>query len=245
MKLIYSGIMKYEYVWQYRGVGMRIIDLSHELTPLFLDDKSKLSTVDIRSIFCHLFKPDPSVEWHIAHLFCTSSHIGTHLESPYHWTEKGADIASLPLESLIGIAVKLDLSHRKSEEMITIEDVVEASKDRLRRGDMVFLQTNHSELWGTDDYWGDSPHLSPEAARWFVENGARLVGIDAPRLDSYRAKGKERYVVHEIIHGNGIPVIENMANLDRFRDRGTAFVLPVKVRGIDAFPVRVIVIEEG
>jgi len=223
---------------------MRIIDLSHELTPSFVDDKLKLSMVNIRSIFCYLFKPDPSVEWHIAHLFCTSSHVSTHIESPYHWTKEGRDIASLPLESLIGPVIKLDLSHKKRGETITLEDVKESSKGLLRKGDMVFLQTNHSKLWGTEEYWYDSPSLSIEAARWLVENGVKLVGIDGPRLDCYRAQGKERYVIHEILHGNGVPIIENMANLDEFKDRGTAFILPIKIHGIDAFPVRVIVIEE-
>ncbi len=223
---------------------MRIVDLSHELSPLFIDDKSRLSQVDLRSVFCHLFKPDPTVEWHIAHLISSSSHVGTHLESPYHWTKEGRDIASLPLESLIGPAVKLDISHMKRGEAATLEDAEKASKGRLRGGDMVFLQTNHSRLWETKEYWLDSPCLSVEAAKWMIQNRVKLVGIDGPRLDCYGSQGRERYAVHEILHGNGVPVIENMANLKEFKDRGTAFILPVKIRGIDAFPVRVIVIEE-
>ena len=223
---------------------MRIIDLSHELTLSFIDDKSKLSSVDLRSIFCHLFKPDSSPEWHIAHLFSTSSHIGTHVESPYHWKKEGRDIASLRLESLIGPAIKLIVSHRKRNEAIVLGDVEGSCKGRLRKGDIVFLQTDHSVLWGTEEYWYDSPYLSVDAARWLVDNGVKLVGIDGPRLDCYRAQGRDRYIIHEILHGNGIPVIENMTNLDEFKDRGTAFILPVKIHGIDAFPVRVIVIEE-
>jgi len=223
---------------------MRAIDLSHELAPAFIDDKSKLSTVDMRSIFCHLFKPDPSIEWHVAHLISTSSHVGTHLESPYHWTKGGRDIGSLPLESLIGSAIKLDLSHKKRGQEITLKDAEETSKGRLRRGDIVFLQTDHSKLWGSEEYWHDSAYLSIKAAEWLAEFGVKLVGIDGPRLDCYRAQGRERYVIHEILHGNGVPVVENMANLCEFKDRGTAFILPVKVRGIDAFPVRVIVLEE-
>ena len=114
------------------GGDMRIVDLSHELSPSFIDDRSKLSQVDLRSVFCHLFKPDPTVEWQIAHLISSSSHVGTHLESPYHWTKEGRDIASLPLESLIGPAVKLDISHMKRGEAATLEDAEKASKGRLR-----------------------------------------------------------------------------------------------------------------
>lgn len=222
---------------------MKIIDLSHELVPSFVEDKAELVNVDLRSITCHLFKPDPSTRWHIAHLFSTSSHVGTHLEAPYHWFKEGKDIASIPLESLIGPAVKLNFSNKKAGEPITLNDVLKASKDRLHKGDFIFLQTNHSKLWEAKEYWLDSPYLSVEAARWLLENGIRLVGIDGPRLDCYKAKGRQRYIIHEFLHGNNILVIENMANLKEFKDRGTAFILPLKIRGIDAFPTRVIVIE--
>ncbi|MEM2970533.1 MAG: cyclase family protein [Candidatus Bathyarchaeia archaeon] len=224
---------------------MRILDLSHEIIPFFFDDKSKLSNVDIRSVFCHFFKPDPETEWHIAHLFSTSTHCGTHLESPYHWKKDGKDIAALPLESLVGSAIKLNFSYKKTNEPISYEEVRHQSKGKLRRGDMVFLQTDHSRFWGREEYWLDSPSLSQQAAKWLVSREVKLIGIDAPRLDCYRSKGRERYVIHEILHKNDVLVIENMANLQMFKNRGTAFVLPVKIRGLDAFPVRVIVIEEG
>jgi len=223
---------------------MRIVDLSHEIVPSFLDDKTKLSSVDMRSVFCYLFKPDPETEWHIAHLFSTSTHCGTHLESPYHWTKEGKDVASLPLESLIGPAIKLDFSRKKAGESITLEEIRESCKGKLRKGDMVFLQTDHGKLWGTDKYWLNSPSLSTQAAEWLVDKGVKLVGIDAPRLDRFSGKGRERYVIHEILHGNNVLVIENLANLEEFKNRGTAFVLPMKIRGLDAFPARVVVLEE-
>jgi len=223
----------------------RILDLSHEIIPSFFDDKSKLSDVNMRSVFCHFIKPDPETEWHIAYLFSTSTHCGTHLEAPYHWKKDGKDIASLSLESLIGPVIKLDFSYKKVNKSITCEEVRQQSRGKMRRGDMVFLQTDHSKFWGREKYWLDSPSLSIQAAKWLVSMGVKLVGVDAPRLDCFRGKGKERYVIHEILHENDVLVIENLANLQMFKNRGMAFILPVKVRGLDAFPVRVIVIEEG
>ena len=222
---------------------LRIVDLSYELVPSYFDDKAKLSSVDMRSVFCYFFKPDPEPDWHIAHLFSTSTHCGTHLEAPYHWTKEGKDVASVPLESLIGPAVKLDFTNKKAGEAITLDEVKKSCKGKLKRGDMVFLQTDHGKLWGTDKYWLDSPSLSVEAAEWLVEKGVKLVGIDGPRLDRFNGKGKERYVIHEVLHGNNVLVIENLAHLEELKKRGTAFVLPMKVRGLDAFPARVVVIE--
>jgi arylformamidase len=224
---------------------MKIVDLSHEIVPSFFDDKTKLSSVDMRSVFCFFFKPDPETKWHIAHLFSTSTHCGTHLEAPYHWTKEGKDIASLPLDSLIGSAIKLDFSYKKAGESITLEEIKKSCKRKLKKGDMVFLQTDHGKLWGTDRYWIDSPSLSTQAAELLVDRGVKLVGIDAPRLDRFSGKGRERYIIHEILHGNNVLVIENLANLQEFKNRGMAFVLPMKIRGLDAFPARVVVLEEG
>jgi kynurenine formamidase len=64
-------------------------------------------------------------------------------------------------------------------------------------------------------------------------------------LDRFSGKGRERYIIHEILHGNNVLVIENLANLQEFKNRGTAFVLPMKIRGLDAFPARVVVLEEA
>jgi len=224
---------------------LKIVDLSYELVPTFLDDKAKLSSVDMRSVYCFFFKPDPQTDWHIAHLFSTSTHCGTHLEAPYHWTKEGKDIASVPLESLIGPAIKLDFSKKKADESISLDEVKESCKGKLKRGDMVFLQTGHGKLWGTDEYWLDSPSLSVEAAKWLLAKGVKLVGIDAPRLDRFTGKGRERYIIHEVLHGNNVLVIENMAHLEEFKGKGTAFVLPMKVRGLDAFPARVIILKEA
>ncbi len=49
---------------------------------------------------------------------------------------------------------------------------------------------------------------------------------------------------HERLLCAGIPLVEYLANLQEFlNQRFTAFVLPVKVAGLEAFPVRVIGIE--
>ena len=49
---------------------------------------------------------------------------------------------------------------------------------------------------------------------------------------------------HLLLFRAGIPVIENLANLDQLtQKRVKTFSLPVPVKGLDAFPLRVIAIE--
>ena len=49
---------------------------------------------------------------------------------------------------------------------------------------------------------------------------------------------------HELLLGAGIALIEYLANLDQLLGkRFVAFVLPVKIKGAEAFPVRVVAFE--
>jgi arylformamidase len=48
-----------------------------------------------------------------------------------------------------------------------------------------------------------------------------------------------------LLFENGIPLIENLTNLDQIRkERVLIIVLPLKIKGMDASPLRVIAIEE-
>jgi len=51
-------------------------------------------------------------------------------------------------------------------------------------------------------------------------------------------------VNHLLLFRAGIPLVENLAHLDKLtQDRVQVFALPVPVKGLDAFPLRVIAIE--
>lgn len=52
-------------------------------------------------------------------------------------------------------------------------------------------------------------------------------------------------VNHLILFRAGIPLIENLGHLDRLtQSRVQVYALPVPVKGLDAFPLRVIAVEE-
>ena len=50
------------------------------------------------------------------------SHIGTHIEAPYHILKDQAELATIPLETLIGPAIILDLRGRPAKSAIEIRD---------------------------------------------------------------------------------------------------------------------------
>ncbi len=51
-------------------------------------------------------------------------------------------------------------------------------------------------------------------------------------------------VNHLLLFRAGIPLIENLANLEQLtHSRVVVYALPVPVKGLDAFPLRVIAVE--
>ena len=68
-------------------------------------------------------------------------------------------------------------------------------------------------------------------------------GIEIRNPDGSPSYGQPN---HEALLGAGIPLLEYLTNLkDLIGKRFMTYILPVKVAGAEAFPVRVIAVEEG
>ena len=93
------------------------------------------------------------------HFIQSQTHVGTHAEAPYKYSETGADCASMPISSYLGEAAACDFSGKRASEPITGTDFHEAG---VRSGDIVLA-------WGPSDVEGDPPYLSIEAVEWLVD----------------------------------------------------------------------------
>jgi kynurenine formamidase len=99
----------------------------------------------------------------------------------------------------------------------------------------VLLHTGWASHWGRDDYFHDFPALSEAVARWVIERGVHLVGVDTPSVD--RAPN----AAHFILLGARAVIVENLTNLDLIgSDHFELIVLPLSLRGLEASPVRAI-----
>jgi arylformamidase len=219
----------------------RIIDLSHVITPGRAGRKFNLEMVGAETVNPNVVRLEG--QWYIMHNIVMVSHIGTHIEAPYHLFKSQADLANLPLEQLIGEAVLLDLRHCPRKRGVSVEQLREASGKAggIRTGDIVFCNLGSARFYGTADY-AASPYFSPEAIQWLVDQGMKLMGVDASGVE---VPGSEEHVNHSALFGKGIPLIENLANLDQLsKTRFVVYALPIAVVGLEAFPLRVIAVEE-
>ncbi|MFI9402178.1 cyclase family protein [Nocardia sp. NPDC052316] len=120
-----------------------------------------------------------------------TTHTGTHMDAPLHYGplcegRPARSIDQVPLEWCYGPGVRLDLRAVPAGEAITPADLA-AALDRidheLSPGEIVLLWTGADRFWGTAAYLDHYPGLSGEGTQFLVEQGIRVIGIDAWGLD--------------------------------------------------------------
>jgi arylformamidase len=175
-----------------------------------------------------------------------SLHTGTHVDAPIHFDVNGIGIDQIPLERLVGPAVKIDLRGRaRADTPITVEDIRQSPGhvDPLRDL-IVILHTGwNQESFGRPHYYTKNPYLATETAEWLASQDIRALGLDTPQDKFLGPPRPGDFPVHRTFLGRGIPFIEHIDNLHRVdRDRFQLVALPIKVRDADGAPARVIAI---
>ncbi|MBO0783850.1 MAG: cyclase family protein [Ktedonobacteraceae bacterium] len=173
----------------------------------------------------------PGTEFQIGKIEMVAN-TGTYIDCPFHRYEHGKDLSEVGVDKLAeldGIVVRAD-----HKETFTIN--ADFFRDKELRGRAVLVYTGWDAYWNTDQYFEHHPHLTEDAARYLVECGVKLVGIDSVNIDDTR--GGER-PVHSQLLGAEILIVEHMCNLDQLPDEGFTFsALPPKFKGVGTFPVR-------
>ncbi len=168
----------------------------------------------------------------------TSLHTGTHMDAFFHFYRDGATIDQIPLAQCIGPALLLDLSTKQAKEEITASDLA-PHRQAISRTPKVILNTGWARNWGKAHYFTHYPALTGDAARFLVDCGIELIGIDTPSVD-YSPND-----AHFVLLGHEVLIVENLTNLDKIGQPHFQFMaLPLKISGRDGSPVRAIAITE-
>lgn len=251
-------------------MAIRIVDLSdtiqngtveplpHEIQYFSHEEGAKQAAV--------LFGLDPSdfpegKAWTVE-MVKLSTHSGTHVDAPYHFGPESEGkpakkIDEIPLEWCYGDGVVLDFSYRKTGELITAEDLQEALAKinyKLKPGDIVLIRTDVWKRFGEPGYQELHPGMSEEATLWLVEQGIKMMGIDAWGWDrpfsvmakEYKGgvKGK-LWAAHFAGKKKEYCHIEKLTNLDKLPPYGFKVAcFPVKVKGASAGWTRAVAIFE-
>lgn len=179
------------------------------------------------------------------------THCFTHIDSPAHVIAGAPTLDQYGFDKLIGPASVVNLTD-VSPDMAISADFLKVRAGHVQAGDIVLLRTDwqRQESYQTEMFWDHAPYLTVEAAEFLAARKVSIVGYDFPqdyaiRLMSKRPVACEELVVHHVFLPREILQLEYVTNLwDLSRDRVTAYIMPMKLKGTDGAPVRAIAVED-
>ncbi len=219
----------------------KIVDLTHKIVPEKEHFKINVKVDDVSNVTPFQYiKHRPDV-WYVVGEVTYCTHVGTHLEAPFHHQKDGADIADYPLRQLIGHLVVLDFRNKKNGEAITLEEIKAQNKE-IKSGDIVFIWTGIDKFYHSDR-WDDKPYITLEATNWLVERKIACLGADAADIE---IQGTDHQPNHQALFNAGIAMVESLANLEQVAQGDyTVFIMPIPIQGLEASPARIIAIPTG
>ena len=164
------------------------------------------------------------------------AHTGTHVDAPAHFIEGAAKVESLPFDALIGDAAVIELPEDArviDEEFVRMNYVPGTER--------VLFKTRNSAFWSEAEpqFHTDFTYLDLPAARWLVEQGIKLVGIDYLSIEKYAS---EKHETHLALLSHGVVILEGL-NLTGIASGNYELIcLPLRLRSNkgDGAPARVV-----
>ena len=175
-----------------------------------------------------------------------ATHIGTHVDAPFHFHADGVTVDNMPLERYMGPARLLDLRQTaQSLTPLSVADLLQAGGTPAAvRDQIVVLFTGWAAAEsGGVRFYSQGPYLSNEGAAYLADNGVNAVAVDFP-IDKHPATPQSTihdFPVHRLLLGQGIPLIENLINLDQLAGREfELWALPIKLLDGDGAAARAV-----
>lgn len=234
--------------------GKTIVDLTHD----YSDETVYWVTADEFDLDTVAYGDTEGGYFYSAFNFSTAEHGGTHVDAPIHFVKNAISVDELPLERLIGDAIKIDVKDKVANNrdyQIGIQDLTDWEEEHgmsIPEGSIVLLETGFSNHYpdkmtylGTVQRGHEAldkmhfPGLSPTAATWLVDNrNIASIGLDSPSIDYGQSTD---FQSHVILLSENIAVFENLTNLDQLPSIGfTIIALPIKIKGGSGAPMRII-----
>ena len=214
--------------------NLRIIDLTKKLYP---------STEQRRLELKRFNTGGPIPDFH-THMDITS-HLGTHVECPYHHRDEWKDVLHMPLTSFMGRGVYAPIEHMNPNEHITGADLELVCGDIIGEDDVLIIDSPYklkpfTEKTNTEE--DKRLFIGKDACEWLLKRKIRCLGFgDGVSIENCN---EDCSTLHDLLLGNDIVFIEVLENLELLQKR-TFFISysPLPIEGLDSCPVRVYAIE--
>lgn len=204
---------------------MKIYDISMEIhpnMPVYKDLASKKPTFKNVANFDKDSHYETDVTMNV--------HSGTHVDFNLHMIKDGETSSEAKIEQYISDARVFDLSYVL--ESITKENLTNLA---IRKGDFVIFKTRNSQDEGFNPNF---VFVAESAAQYLAEIGIKGIGIDALGVE----RSQPGHPTHKALMAKNIIILEGLRLAHIRSGAYTLIALPLKLRGLDASPVRAILL---
>ncbi len=164
----------------------------------------------------------------------THTHVGTHIESPYHFYFKGNSCTDYPLEHFMGQATLLKTDIAEDSPTVTLDFVKEQLEPRRGSFEMLFVRN-------------DTPRrplmFDLDCVPYFAELTLKLFAFDSTINFGEGAEAGKTF--HDLLLSRDTLLVEfpdSAADLDK--DLFYLFAVPLKIKGIDSSGCRLFAVVE-
>lgn len=173
------------------------------------------------------------------------SHAGTHVDAPVHFGAGDGTIDRLPLDRCMGPAWVVDLDGIAPRATIRVRDLGSVAAEHTH-GDSLLLRTGWSRhAADLRLYREELPRVGEELARWCVNRGVRMLGVEPPSVADVCDRA-EVALIHGILLEGGVVIVEGLARLEALSARKVFFMaLPLPIEGGDGSPCRALAVESN
>ncbi len=203
---------------------MSLIDISPVLS-----DRTQVYPGDTRpsrEILCRLEEGAPVT----LSTLRTSVHVGAHADSPGHYGAGGRGIEQQPIELYVGPCHVVRAKGPRGGRL-GLDDL----EGPIPETERLLIDTgtfDGIENWN-DDYCG----LEPDLVDHIAGKGIRLVGVDAPSVDTQESKDLP---AHARFFANDVSILEGLLLRNVEPGPYELIALPLPLEGFDGSPVRAI-----
>ena len=197
---------------------MKIIDITHTLsneTPVYPGDYDT-SITKRKSLETDGFN---------SYLLQSCLHTGTHIDMPMHFTNDYRFASDFPAGTFIGSGLLIDA---RGEKKIGMKPGYESM---VKTDDIVIIYTGFCERYREREYFTGYPAVTDELRDFFITKKIKILGTDTPSPDYFP------FETHKELLGNGIFILENLANLAELSEYKDfeVIALPLKIAAEGSF----------
>lgn len=157
------------------------------------------------------------------------AHTGTHVDAPLHFLEDGPGSEAIDVSRLIGPAVVVDARDLEELDADSL-----ASLDIAEGAERVLLKTRNSRHWERDSFTRDFVRLDGSGARFVIEHGIAVIGIDYLSIGDVEA--------HRLLLSADVIPLEGLDLREVDPGEYELLCLPLRIEGSDGAPARAVLV---